>query len=54
MPVAPRERENAIIDIALLLYDAQNTMIFGSTREAVKHLTSRLSNRGFSVGFPVG
>ena len=48
MPVAPRERENAIIN-ALLFYDAQNTIIFGSTREAVKHLTSRLSNRGFSV-----
>ncbi|MCX8281560.1 DEAD/DEAH box helicase [Phyllobacterium sp. 0TCS1.6C] len=48
MPVAPRERENAIIN-SLLYYDAQNTIIFGSTREAVKHLTSRLSNRGFSV-----
>jgi ATP-dependent RNA helicase DeaD len=48
MPVAPRERENAIIN-SLLFYDAQNTIIFGSTREAVKHLTSRLSNRGFSV-----
>ncbi|UGY09680.1 DEAD/DEAH box helicase [Phyllobacterium pellucidum] len=48
MPVAPRERENAIIN-ALLYYDAQNTIIFGSTREAVKHLTSRLSNRGFNV-----
>jgi len=48
MPVAPRERENAIIN-ALLFYDAQNTIIFGSTREAVKHLTSRLSNRGFNV-----
>jgi ATP-dependent RNA helicase DeaD len=48
MPVAPRERENAIIN-SLLFYDAQNTIIFGSTREAVKHLTSRLSNRGFAV-----
>ncbi|RCS24907.1 ATP-dependent helicase [Phyllobacterium salinisoli] len=48
MVVQPRERENAIIN-TLLLFDAQNTIIFCSTREAVKHLTSRLSNRGFSV-----
>ncbi|PYE89356.1 DEAD/DEAH box helicase [Phyllobacterium leguminum] len=48
MVVQPRERENAIIN-TLLLFDAQNTIIFCSTREAVKHLTSRLSNRGFAV-----
>ncbi|YBV95657.1 DEAD/DEAH box helicase [Phyllobacteriaceae bacterium JZ32] len=48
MLVEPRERENAIIN-TLLFFDAQNTIIFCSTREAVKHLTSRLSNRGFSV-----
>ncbi|WP_082766079.1 DEAD/DEAH box helicase [Paramesorhizobium deserti] len=48
MLVEPRERENAIIN-TLLFFDAQNTIVFCSTREAVKHLTSRLSNRGFSV-----
>ena len=48
MPVAPHERENAIIN-ALIYFDAPATMVFCSTREAVKHLTSRLSNRGFGV-----
>ena len=46
--VAPADRENAIIN-TLLFHDQQNTIIFCHTREAVKHLTSRLSNRGFSV-----
>jgi len=46
--VAPAERENAIIN-ALLYFDAQNTLVFCATREAVRHLTSRLANRGFSV-----
>jgi len=48
MLVEPRERENAIIN-TLLFFDAGNTIIFCSTREAVKHLASRLTNRGFSV-----
>lgn len=48
MPVAPHERENAIIN-ALLYFDAPSTMVFCSTREAVKHLASRLGNRGFGV-----
>ena len=48
MPVAPRERENAIIN-TLLYHDAQNSIVFCSTREAVKHLASRLYNRGFAV-----
>ncbi|WP_420960289.1 DEAD/DEAH box helicase [Brucella sp. IR073] len=48
MLVEPRERENAIIN-TLLFFEAQNTIIFCSTREAVKHLTSRLTNRGFAV-----
>jgi ATP-dependent RNA helicase DeaD len=48
MVVPPRERDNAIIN-SLLFYDATNTIIFCSTREAVRHLTSRLYNRGFSV-----
>lgn len=48
MPVAPTERENAVVN-TLLFFDAQNTMVFCSTREAVRHLSSRLANRGFSV-----
>ncbi len=46
--VAPPDRENAIIN-TLLYVDAQNTIVFCHTREAVKHLASRLANRGFSV-----
>ena len=46
--VAPSERENAIIN-SLLFFDAQNALVFCATREAVRHLTSRLANRGFSV-----
>ncbi|WP_343313324.1 DEAD/DEAH box helicase [Brucella sp. BE17] len=48
MPVPPHERDHAIIN-TLLYYDSQNTIIFCSTREAVKHMASRLSNRGFAV-----
>ncbi|PWL19350.1 helicase [Falsochrobactrum shanghaiense] len=48
MPVPPHERDHAIIN-TLLYYDAQNSIIFCSTREAVKHMASRLSNRGFAV-----
>ncbi len=46
--VAPSERENAIIN-SLLYFDAQNTLVFCATRDAVRHLASRLANRGFSV-----
>ncbi len=46
--VAPSERENAIIN-SLLFFDAQNALVFCATREAVRHLASRLANRGFSV-----
>ncbi|WOC15842.1 DEAD/DEAH box helicase [Pseudochrobactrum sp. MP213Fo] len=48
MIVPPHERENAIIN-TLLYYDNVNTIIFASTREGVKHLASRLNNRGFAV-----
>ncbi len=48
MPVPPHERDHAIIN-TLLYYDSQNTIIFCSTREAVKHMASRLYNRGFAV-----
>jgi ATP-dependent RNA helicase DeaD len=46
--VATADRENAIIN-TLLYFDSQNTIIFCHTREAVKHLASRLGNRGFPV-----
>jgi ATP-dependent RNA helicase DeaD len=46
--VAPADRENAIIN-TLLFFDSQNTIVFCHTREAVKHLASRLGNRGFPV-----
>ena len=45
---APADRENAIIN-ALRYYDAQNALVFCSTRAAVNHLTARFNNRGFSV-----
>ncbi len=48
MLVPPQERDHAIIN-SLLFHDAQNTIIFCATREGVKHLTSRLSNRSFAV-----
>ncbi|QPC88432.1 DEAD/DEAH box helicase [Mesorhizobium sp. NBSH29] len=48
MLVAPPDRENAIIN-TLLFVDAKNTIVFCHTREAVKHLASRLANRGFAV-----
>ncbi|HEY5818123.1 MAG TPA: DEAD/DEAH box helicase [Mesorhizobium sp.] len=46
--VAAADRENAIIN-TLLFFDSQNTIVFCHTREAVKHLASRLANRGFPV-----
>ncbi|MCB1383131.1 MAG: DEAD/DEAH box helicase [Notoacmeibacter sp.] len=48
MPVHPNERDHAIIN-TLLWFDSQNTIIFCQTREAVRHMASRLHNRGFSV-----
>jgi ATP-dependent RNA helicase DeaD len=49
MIVVPgHERENAIIN-TLLYFDAPSTLVFCSTREGVKHLASRLANRGFGV-----
>lgn len=47
-PVAPNERENAIINV-LRLHEAEKAILFCATREAVKRLTSRLANRGFSI-----
>jgi len=48
MVVAKDEREHAIIN-TLLYFDQSNAIVFCQTRDAVKHLTARLSNRGFSV-----
>ncbi len=48
MTTPPHERENALIN-ALLYFDAPSAMVFCATREAVKHLASRLGNRGFGV-----
>ncbi|MGN6486529.1 MAG: DEAD/DEAH box helicase, partial [Devosia sp.] len=42
------EKEHAIIN-TLLLYDDSNTIVFCHTREATRHLTARLANRGFAV-----
>ncbi len=48
MVVPADQRENAVIN-TLLWYDSTNTIVFASTREAVKHLSARLHNRGFDV-----
>lgn len=47
-PVVSSERENALINV-LRWHEAEKSIIFCSTREAVKRLTSRLANRGFSI-----
>lgn len=46
--VAPRERENAIINV-LRFYEAENALVFCNTRAAVNHMVARFNNRGFSV-----
>jgi ATP-dependent RNA helicase DeaD len=46
--VAPRDGENAIVNV-LRFYEAQNAIVFCNTRAAVNRLTTRLSNRSFSV-----
>ena len=48
MAVAPRDAENAIINV-LRYYEAPNAIVFCNTRAMVNRLTTRLSNRGFSV-----
>lgn len=48
MAVAGTEREHAVIN-TLRYFESQSALVFCSTREAVKHLASRLGNRGFSV-----
>ncbi|MGB7205393.1 MAG: DEAD/DEAH box helicase [Anderseniella sp.] len=46
--VNPHDIENAVINV-LRFYEAQNSLVFCNTRVAVNRLTTRLSNRGFSV-----
>lgn len=46
--VSARDGENAIINV-LRFYEAPNALVFCNTRAMVNRLTTRLSNRGFSV-----
>ncbi|MBZ8118504.1 DEAD/DEAH box helicase [Roseovarius sp. LXJ103] len=46
--VSARDGENAIINV-LRYYEAPNAIVFCNTRAMVNRLTTRLSNRGFSV-----
>lgn len=48
MLVRRDEREHAVIN-TLLASDSTNALVFCHTREAVRHLTARLGNRGFAV-----
>tara|TARA_R110002074_G_scaffold107000_7_gene231399 strand:- start:12915 stop:15140 length:2226 start_codon:yes stop_codon:yes gene_type:complete len=48
LTVHPRDVENAIINV-LRFYEAKNAIVFCNTRAAVSRLTSRFTNRGFSV-----
>ncbi|MCO6049173.1 DEAD/DEAH box helicase [Mesorhizobium sp. RP14(2022)] len=48
MLVRRDEREPAVIN-TLLNSDSQSAIVFCHTREAVRHLTARLANRGFAV-----
>ena len=48
MVVSPRDGENAIINV-LRYFEAPNALVFCNTRSMVNRMTTRLSNRGFSV-----
>ncbi|WP_341860948.1 DEAD/DEAH box helicase [Gymnodinialimonas sp. 57CJ19] len=48
MTVSARDTENAIINV-LRYYEAPNAIVFCNTRATVNRMTTRLSNRGFSV-----
>ena len=48
LSVAMRDSENAIINV-LRYYEAPNAIVFCNTRAMVNRLTTRFSNRGFSV-----
>jgi ATP-dependent RNA helicase DeaD len=46
--VHPRDTESAIINV-LRFYEAKNAIVFCNTRAAVTRLTTKFTNRGFSV-----
>ena len=48
MNVAPRDAENAVINV-LRYHEAPTALVFCNTRAVVNRLTTRFSNRGFSV-----
>ena len=48
LTVSPRDAENAIVNV-LRFYEAPNAIVFCNTRATVNRLTTRLTNRGFSV-----
>ncbi|MDU8927733.1 DEAD/DEAH box helicase [Alisedimentitalea sp. MJ-SS2] len=48
MNVAQHDTENAIINV-LRYHEAPNALVFANTRAMVARMTTRLSNRGFSV-----
>ena len=48
LTVAPNDRENAIINV-LRYYEAKSAIVFCATRAGVNRMTSRFTNRGFSV-----
>ena len=48
MTVANRDEEKAIINV-LRYYESPGSLVFCNTRDMVNRLTTRLSNRGFSV-----
>ena len=48
LSVSGRDTENAIINV-LRYYEAPNALVFCNTRAMVNRLTTRFSNRGFSV-----
>ena len=48
LTVAPNDRENAIINV-LRYFEAPSALVFCATRATVNHMTSRFTNRGFSV-----
>ncbi|MEJ6398157.1 DEAD/DEAH box helicase [Yoonia sp. 208BN28-4] len=48
LTVAQHDADNAIINV-LRYYEAPNAIVFANTRAMVTRLTTRLSNRGFSV-----
>ena len=46
--VAPPEIENAVVNL-LRLHEAETAILFCATRESVRHLYSKLTNRGFNA-----